>query len=137
MFLQTKRTADFSVVQFVIYSIFQSLNGILFFLPRFAYLHTRNGKTPKSQPSIFVNLRCCVRLCTFAKRGRCRQSRYKHLLVFRVDYLQIVLTLHRHFVDLLPFQLSHPLFESFALFWGSILHKFTQRVHDTVGCFIP
>ena len=85
-----KRATDFSVAPKIIYSIFRSLIGKFCVLLRSVYLHRRNGKTPKSQPSIFVNLRCCVRLCISARQGRCPKSRYKHLLFFRVsDYQSI------------------------------------------------
>ena len=136
MFLQAKRTADFSVAHFIIYSVFQSLSGKLFFLFRFAYLHTQNGKIPIFPPSIFVGLRCCVRLCTFVKQGRC-QTRYCYWFVFRVVYLQFLLTSHRHLFGLVPFQLSHTLFESLPLFWGvGLRHHFSESCHHPISRFI-
>lgn len=122
----------------IIYSIFQSLSGKFSVLVRSVCLHIPNGKTLKSQPSIFVGWRCCARLCTFVKQGRCRQSRCTHLSFFRVgDYLQFLLTLHRRLFGLVPFQLSHTLFESLSLLWVvGLRHHLSKPCHHSVGRFI-
>ena len=53
MFLQTKRTADFSVAHFVIYSIFRAYQNRFCVLARFVCLHKSHGKNQIFQHIIF------------------------------------------------------------------------------------